>query len=76
MSDTAKNNKENEEYEKFCKELMEYNNINNFNELKIFIDNILGENKKNNNFIGGVKKLLSSNIDDNTEDNITDDVNF
>jgi hypothetical protein len=42
---------------------------NNFDELKIFIDNILNKNKKNNNFIGGVKKILYSNIDDNNNDN-------
>ena len=70
ISFAAKNNKDNEEYENFCKELMEINNINNFEELKIFIDSVLNKNKKNNDFIDGVKKLLSSNIDDNTDDNL------
>lgn len=49
--------------------LMRDNHINNFNELKSFIDNILNKNIQNNNFIGGVKKILSTNIDDNSDFN-------
>ena len=77
ISFSAKNNNENIEYENYCKELMTINNINSFDKLKIFIDNVLNKNKKNNNFIGGVKKLLSSNIDDNIDENIiTEHIKF
>ena len=76
ISYAVKYNKENEEYEKYCKELMKVNNINNFEELKSFINNILNRNKKNNNFIGGVKKILSSNIDDNNNANIIDNIHI
>ena len=69
ISFAAQKNKENEEYEKYCKELMENNNLNNFDEFKIFIDSILKRNLKNNNFIGGVKKILNTNLDNNTDDN-------
>jgi len=75
ISFAAQKNKENEEYEKYCKELMENNNLNNFDEFKIFIDSILKRNLKNNNFIGGVKKILNTNLDNNNDDN-SDTVNY
>ena len=68
--------KENEEYKKYCKQLMKNNNINNFNELKLFVDKILNKNIQNNNFIGGVKKILSTNIEDNSDFNFNDNINF
>ena len=54
---------------------MENNNLNNFDEFKIFIDSILKRNLKNNNFIGGVKKILNTNLDNNNDDN-SDTVNY
>ena len=42
-------------------------NIKNFNQFKSFIDKILNKNIQNNNFIGGVKKILTTNIDDNSD---------
>ena len=71
-SSSFKNKKENEEYESYCKKLMKRNNIRSFKELKSFIDNIVNKNIQNNNFIGGVKKILSTNIDDNSEFNFAD----
>ena len=75
ISFAAQKNKENEEYEKYCKALMENNNLNNFDEFKVFIDSILKRNLKNNNFIGGVKKILNTNLDNNTDDN-SDTINY
>jgi hypothetical protein len=68
--------KENDEYKKYCKQLMKNNNINSFSEFKMFIDRILNKNIQNNNFIGGVKKILSTNIDDNSDFNVIDNINF
>ena len=68
--------KENDEYKKYCKQLMKNNNINSFSEFKMFIDRILNKNIQNNNFIGGVKKILSTNIDDNSDFNFIDNINF
>ena len=60
-------NKENEEYKLYCKKIMKNYNIKSFNHFKVFIDKILNKNIQNINFIGGVKKILSTNIDDNSE---------
>ena len=67
---------ENLEYELYCKNLMKRNNIHSFKEFKSFIDNILNKNIQNNNFIGGVKRILSTNIDDNSDLNFIDNINF
>ena len=55
---------------------MKRNNIHSFKEFKSFIDNILNKNIQNNNFIGGVKRILSTNIDDNSDLNFIDNINF
>ena len=68
--------KENDEYKNYCKHLMKNNNIRSFNEFKMFIDRILNKNIQNNNFIGGVKKILSTNIDDNSDFNFIDNINL
>ena len=65
-------NKENEEYKLYCKKIMKNYNIKSFNHFKVFIDKILNKNIQNNNFIGGVKKILSTNIDDNSEFKLID----
>ena len=75
ISSLAKIKRENEEYKLYCKNLMKENNIKNFKEFKFFIDKILNKNIQNNNFIGGVKKILSSNIDDNSDFNF-DNINY
>ena len=69
ISSLSKIKHEKDEYKQYCMKLMRDNHINNFNELKSFIDNILNKNIQNNNFIGGVKKILSTNIDDNSDFN-------
>ena len=69
ISSLSKIKNEKDEYKQYCMKLMRDNHINNFNELKSFIDNILNKNIQNNNFIGGVKKILSTNIDDNSDFN-------
>ena len=75
ISSLVKIKRENEEYKLYCKNLMEENNIKNFKEFKSFIDKILNKNIQNNNFIGGVKKILSTNIDDNSDFNF-DNINY
>ena len=69
-------NKENEEYKLYCKKIMKNYNIKNFNQFKSFIDKILNKNIQNNNFIGGVKKILTTNIDDNSDFKFIDNINF
>ena len=76
ISSLVKNKKENDEYKSYCKNLMKENNIKNFEEFKSFIDKILNKNIQNNNFIGGVKKILSTNIDDNSDFNFIDNINY
>ena len=75
ISSLAKIKRENEEYKLYCKNLMKENNIKNFKEFKSFIDKILNKNIQNNNFIGGVKKILSTNIDENSDFNF-DNINY
>ena len=69
-------NKENEEYKLYCRKIMKNYNIKNFNQFKSFIDKILNKNIQNNNFIGGVKKILTTNIDDNSDFKFIDNINF
>ena len=76
ISNLAKIKRENEEYKLYCKNLMKENNISNFKEFKSFIDKILNKNIQNNNFIGGVKKILSTNIDENSDFNFIDNINY
>ena len=75
ISSLAKIKRENEEYKLYCKNLMKENNIKNFKEFKSFIDKILNKNIQNSNFIGGVKKILSTNIDENSDFNF-DNINY
>ena len=68
--------KEEDKYKNYCNQLMKYNHINNFEEFKLFIDQILNKNIQNNNFLGGVKRILSTNIDDKSDFNFIDINNF
>ena len=76
ISSISNYKKENEVYKKYCEQLMKKNNINNFEEMKLFIDKMLNKNIQNNHFIGGVKKILSTNIDDNSDFNFIDNINI
>ena len=53
-------NKEEKEYVELCHELMAKYNLNNINQLRNFIDKSLKKNDNNDNFLEGIKKILSA----------------
>ena len=53
-------NKEENEYVQLCHELMEKFNLNDIHQLRTFIDKSLKKNDNNDNFLEGIKKILSS----------------
>ena len=53
-----KNNEE-REYIELCYKIMKQYKLNNINQLKIFINKSLIKNKNNDNFLEGIKKILS-----------------
>ena len=56
------NNNINKEYEIYCKEIMKINNLKDIKEFKIFMNQILNKNKKNIQFLQGMKKIFQNNF--------------
>ena len=56
------NNNKNKEYEIYCKEIMKINNLKDVKEFKIFMNQILNKNKKNIQFLQGMKKIFQNNF--------------
>ena len=58
LNEMVKNYKEYKIYKNFCETIMVNNKINHFDDFKMFINNILINNRKNNGFLVEVKNIL------------------
>ena len=58
LTEMINNYKENKIYKNFCESIMVNNKIKHFDDFKMFINNILINNRKNNGFLVEVKNIL------------------